>query len=35
MVENAIIDKDATVSTLRRIVGAPLSPMIVQKGDII
>ena len=30
-----IIDKEATVSTLRRIVGAPLSPMIVQKGDVI
>ena len=35
VVENAIIDKEATISSLRRIVGAPLSPMIVQKGEII
>ena len=35
VVENAIIDKEATVSSLRRIVGAPTSPMIVQKGEII
>ena len=35
VVENAIIDKDVTISGLRRIVGAPLSPMIVQKGEII
>ena len=35
VVENAILDKEATVSALRRIVGAPLSPMILQKGAVV
>ncbi len=35
VVENAIIDKEATVSGLRRIIGAPTSPIIIQKGETI
>ena len=35
VVENAIIDKECSVSGARRIIGAPLSPMIIQKGEII
>ncbi len=35
VVENAIIDKGASVSGLRHIVGAPQSPIIIQKGEII
>ncbi len=35
VVENAIIDKEASVSCMRRIIGAPISPMIIQKGEVI
>ena len=35
VVENAIIDKEASVSGLRHIIGAPLSPLIIQKGEIV
>ena len=34
-VENAIIDKLATVTERRRITGAPQSPIIISKGEII
>ena len=35
VVENAIIDKEAQVSGLRRITGAPMSPMIIRKGEVV
>ncbi len=35
VVENAIIDKQATVTERRRITGAPHSPIIISKGEII
>ncbi len=35
VVENAIIDKEASISGLRHILGAPQSPIIIQKGEII
>ena len=33
--EGDIIDKEAQVSGLRRITGAPMSPMIIRKGEVV
>ncbi len=35
VVENAIIDKEVHVSKLRKIIGAPHSPTVIQKGETI